>query len=150
MLAIPLIAQRDASHAAPAAQATDIKYECLPATRASELTGKQGCVAGKVFRISTLKSGAIHLSLCPPKKNCSFQVSVPKGDLKKVGDVYHLQGKFVAFVGDVTISRNHPQLAVHRREQIHVTAGSPPPEFDAASSQPNSKSTPARRRERAW
>jgi hypothetical protein len=147
LLATPLIAQQGAS---PAAPITDMKVECLPASRGSELIGKHGCVAGKVFRISTLKSGAVHLSLCPPKKQCSFHTAVSEHDRETVGDLYRLQGKFVAFVGDVVEYRNHPQLIVHSREQIHVTAGNPPPEFDAAQSKPNSKSTPGNKRDRAW
>lgn len=155
LLAIPFIAQQDASPAAtaqatPAAPITDMTVECIPASRASELIGKHGCVAGKVFRISTLKSGAVHLSLCPPKKHCSFHAAISEDDRKIVGDIYHLQGKFVAFVGDVIEYRNHPEIVVHARHQIHVTAGSPPLEFDSAQSRPNRQSTPTSRRERAW
>lgn len=154
LLSIPLIAQTGAGNAAPAqAVATPIatlKVECLPASRASELIGKHGCVAGKVFRISTLKSGAVHLSLCPPKKHCSFHAAVSRRDRETVGDVYHLQGKFVAFVGEVIEYRNRPEIVVHARGQIHVTAGSPPQEFDSAQSKPNRQSTPTGKRERAW
>jgi len=147
LFAMPLVAQQGAS---PEAPITNMKVECLPASRGSELIGKHGCVAGRVFRISTLKGGAIHLSLCPPKKQCSFHAAVSERDRESVGDLYRLQGKFVAFVGDVIEYRNHPQLIVHSREQIHVTAGNPPPEFDSAQSKPNRQSTPASKNPRAW
>jgi len=55
-----------------------MRVECTPASRASELTGKHGCVAGRVFRVTTTKRGDTHLSLCPGRSRggatCSFHV----------------------------------------------------------------------------
>jgi hypothetical protein len=153
LLAVPALAQQSSSPAAPpqpASPTTEIKVECLPASRASELIGKHGCVAGKVFGVTALKNGTTHLALCPPRSHCSFHAAVFKRDRETVGDLYYLRGKLVAFVGEVTTYRGHPEIVVHDHAQIHVTAGNPPPEFDAAQSKPSTKSTPGNKRGRAW
>jgi hypothetical protein len=161
LLAIPALAQQSSSPVAPALPAsqlspspsspvTEIKVECLPASRASELIGKHGCVAGKVFRVSALKNGATHLSLCPPKSECSFHAAVLAHDRETVGDISYLHGKLVALVGDVTSYRGDPEIIVRDSKQIHVASGAPPKEFDAARAKPSGKSMPGSKRDRAW
>jgi hypothetical protein len=127
---------------------TDLKIECLPASKATELIGQHGCVAGRVFRVTTAKSGNQHIGLCPPKSGCSFHAAVSRHDRDKVGDLSYLRGKYVAFDGDVTDFRGHPRIVVRDREQIHVTAGNPPSEFDSAQSRP--KGSSGGRNGRAW
>jgi hypothetical protein len=161
LLAIPALAQQSSSPAAPAQPAaqvvpdpsspmTKIKVECLPAARASELIGKHGCVAGKVFRVTALKNGTTHLSLCPPNSDCSFHASVFTGDRETIGDLSYLHGRLVALVGDVTSYHGDPEIILRDSKQIHVAAGSPPAEFDASQAKPSSKSTPGSKRGRAW
>ncbi len=116
------------------------------------MIGKHGCVAGKVFRVTVRKSGNTHLSLCPSRK-CSFQAVVSKRDRASVGDLAYLRDRYVAVLGDVTLSRSgHPIIAVNDREQIRVAAGDPPPEFDAAQSKPASHGRPSSfgKGDRAW
>ena len=160
LLAIPALAQQSSSPTVPTQPAvqvvpnpsspvTEIKVECLPASRASELIGKHGCVAGKVFRVTALKNGTTHLSL-PPKSDCSFHASVFTDDRETIGDLSYLHGRLVALVGDVTSNHGDPEIIVHDSKQIHVAAGSPPAEFDAAQAKPSSKSTPGSKRGRAW
>jgi hypothetical protein len=162
LLAIPVLAQQSASPAVPerstsqAAQKpespiTEIKVECLPASRASELIDKHGCVAGRVFRVTHPKNGSTHLSLCPPKRDCSFHAVVFEHDHANVGDLTYLHGKFVAFVGDITSYRGKPEIVIKDRRQIHVTAGNPPSEFDAAQPTPLTTGQPTSgKRGRAW
>ncbi len=133
-------------------QSRELQIECTPAWRASELIGNHGCVAGKVFRVTIRKSGNTHLSLCPGRK-CSFQAVISKHDRGNVGDLSYLRGRVIAVLGDVTQSRGgHPVIVVKAREQIRVTAGDPPPEFDAAQAKPatNGKVTSFSKRNRAW
>jgi len=144
--------------AAPAAQAAgsqasdadELKVECVPASRASELIGQHGCVAGKVFRVTTSKNGNQHISLCPPKGPCSFHAAISSRDRNNVGDISYLRGKIVALVGDVTDFRGHPRIVLKSREQIHVTAGNPPPEFDASRSRSSGKTGQSGKQGRAW
>jgi hypothetical protein len=155
LLAIPVLAQQSASSAAPAAQysaATEIKVECLPASRAGELLDKHGCVAGKVFRVTTPQNGTTHISLCPPKSGCSFHAVVFASDREKVGDLSYLHGKFVAFVGDITNYRGHPEIVIKDRQQVQVAASDPPPQFDAAQPKPinNGAASRSNTRGRAW
>lgn len=117
----------------PKALATsDLKIECVSASKAAGLTGQHGCVAGRVIRVTTAKSGSQNIALCPPKSGCSFHAAVSRRDREKVGDLTYLRGKYVAFSGDITDFRGHPRIVLRDREQIHVAAGNPPPEFDSA------------------
>lgn len=121
------------------ATAEDWKVECLPATRAAELLGQTGCIAGRVFGYSLAKNGNQHLTLCPPRQACSFHVVIARRERDAVGDMSHLRGKLVSVNGPVTNYRGHPRIVVRQRDQIHVVAGSPPPEFDVAQPHPPAK-----------
>ncbi len=121
----------------PLPPAPEVQVECVSAERASELNGRYGCVSGKVYRVHSAKNGSIHLSLCSQRGLCSFSAVVRPADLGNVGDVYALRGKLVAITGRVSQNRRgHPQIAVKSREQLHVTAGNPPPESDPALANP--------------
>ncbi len=131
------------------AQLRELQVECTPASHALELVGGHGCVAGRVFRVTVHKSGNTHLSLCPSHK-CSFQAVISKRSRGKVGDLSYLRGRIIAVQGDVTESRSgRPVIFVKDREQVRVAAGDPPPDFDAAQSQPR-KSAYSVKRNRAW
>jgi hypothetical protein len=123
--------------------------ECTPASRASELNGKHGCVAGKVFRVTTTKRGDTHLSLCPSRSRggaeCSFRVAAREQDRSSVGDLAYLRGKTIAVVGDVTEFRGHPQIIIHEKEQLQVAAGYAPQDFDASQRRPGGKGIPGAR-----
>ena len=141
--------------AAPAppqpAPENEIKVECLPASRASELIDKHGCVGGKVFRVTSAKSGT-HISLCQPQTECSFHVFIRADDRETVGDLSYLHGKLIAVVGDVTRYRGHPEVIVKDRRQIRVLAADPPKQFDADQSKPatGGQSPYGSKRGRAW
>jgi len=168
LLAVPALAQQSASPAVPpealapkpgstASTSTvsgstinKTRIECAPASRASDLIGKHGCVAGRVFRVTTRKTGNSHLYLCPSRSKCSFQAVAFTRDRSKVGDLTYLHGKLIAVVGDVVDYRGHPEIVVKDIEQIRVAAGDPSPEFDAAQAKPNSRSGSSSKRTRAW
>jgi hypothetical protein len=127
-----------------------LHVDCTPASRASELTGKHGCVAGRVFRVTTTKRGDTHLSLCPGGRSrggatCSFHVVAKARDTGSVGDLAYLRGKIVAVVGDVTEFRGHPEIVVRDKEQLQVAAGEAPQEFDASQRRPGGRGIPGAR-----
>ena len=139
-----------AQPAPPPAESRPLQVVCTSASHASELIGKNGCVAGRVFRVTIRKTGNTHLSLCPSRK-CSFQAVVSARNRAKVGDLSYLHGKFIAVIGDVTASRaGHPVIAVKDRQQIRVAAGDPPPEFDSAQAKPFSTGQRGSKRGSAW
>jgi hypothetical protein len=123
--------------------------ECTPASRASELDGKHGCVAGKVFRITTTKRGDTHLSLCPARSHggaeCSFRVVARGRDSSSIGDLAYLRGRIIAVVGDVTEFRSHPQIIIQEKEQLQVAASEAPQDFDASQRRPGGKGIPGAR-----
>src|ERR1022692_2248010 len=51
---------------------TEMSVECLPASRASELIGKNGRVAGRRCLVTPTKQCATHLSLCPGRSYFFF------------------------------------------------------------------------------
>lgn len=154
-------AQRAEQAAGPPPGAMDsaaqppMDVECIPATRAGELLGKHGCIAGRVTRVTTLHSGALQLSLCPPHKKCAFHAVVPAPDVHSMGDLGDmrmLRGKIVALVGDVSEYHGHPQLLLRERQQLRIAADYSP-EFDSAQSMPakDRKFTiPGFHNERSW
>ena len=141
---------------APAIQPTTVsvslpplQVDCTPAAQASQLTGKRGCVAGRVFRITTTKHGDTHLSLCPSRRNgganCSFHVIAKAHDSGSVGDLAYLRGRIIAVVGDVKDYRGHPEIIVRDKEQLQVAADEAPPEFDAGQRRPGGRGIPGAR-----
>ena len=155
LFAVPVLAHQSASPAsppepnaqpAPKPAVSKLRIECTPASSASDLIGKHGCVAGRVFRVTTRKSGNTHLHLCPSRSKCSFQAVAHARDRRKVGDLTYLRGKLIAVVGDVVDYRGHPEIVVKDIEQIRVAASDPSPEFDATQAKPKptpTASTPA-------
>ena len=159
LVTVPAFAQQDSVPArdVPRAEVVskteipvhDMQVECTPASRASELIGSRGCVSGRVFRVTTSKSGATHIALCPRRK-CTFQAVVRPRDRNSVGDLSYLQGKFVGVLGGVVEFRGHPQILINDRQQIRAAAGDPPPEFDAAQPRASNGQGLHGKRERAW
>lgn len=161
LLAIPAMAQPDAVQAAseppaivqPVASTAvalpPLQVDCAPASQASALTGKRGCVAGRVFLITTTKRGDTHLSLCPSRRrggaNCSFHVIAQARDSGSVGDLAYLHGKIIAVVGDVKNYRGHPEIIVRDKEQLQVAADDAPQEFDAGQRRPGGRGIPGAR-----
>ena len=132
------------------AAARELKVECVPASRATELNGQHGCIAGKVFRVAMSKNGNQHISLCPARSGCSFNAAISRHDHDKVGDVTYLRGKYVALVGNVMDFRGHPRMIIKDREQIHVTADNPPGEFDPAQPRAAARNGQTSKSYRAW
>jgi hypothetical protein len=156
LLALPALAQaapEQASSAQTAAEASaalaQMRIECTPAGHAAALIGKHGCVAGRVFRITTTRHGATHLSLCPSRRRCSFHVVVRARDGRSVGDLEYLHGKLIAVVGNVTQYRGHPRIVVTDKQQIQIAADQGSPEFDASRAWLGGKGY-SRRHARAW
>jgi hypothetical protein len=147
---LPASQDSGAQTATPGATLQSMRIECTPASRAQELMGTHGCVAGRVFRATTTRRGDTHLSLCPGRRKCSFHAVVLARDRHAVGDLLYLRGKIVAIVGDVTEYRDHPVIVVRDKQQIQVTAGDTPPEFDAAQPRPMRKGFPRSGNSRAW
>jgi len=130
---------------------TELRVECVDPSRAFELIGKHGCIAGKVSRVSSQKNGNTHISFFQPHSDDKFRVVIFAEDRDKVGDLSYLHGRIVVFLGDVTKHRGQPELIVKDREQLRVTAGDPPPEFDASHAKGKSTGQALHNsRTRAW
>jgi hypothetical protein len=142
------IQTQESSHSKPVAK--EVQVQCLPASRASELMDKHGCIAGRVFRVTSSKSGNTRIALCPNRNACKFHAVVFSRDRDNFGDLGYLHGRAIAILGDITEYRGGPQIVITSREQIKVVAVNPPPEFDAAKGTPSGKSNFDRPHTRAW
>ncbi|HVJ05797.1 MAG TPA: hypothetical protein VM578_09000 [Candidatus Saccharimonadales bacterium] len=130
---------------------TNVRVECVDPSRAFELIDKYGCIAGRVSRVSSQKNGNTHISLIQLHSDEKFRVVIFAEDRDKVGDLSYLHGRVVVFLGDVTSHRGQPELIVKNREQLRVTAGNPPPEFDASRTKGKSTGQALHNsRTRAW
>ena len=122
-LPCPLIAQQARSrpparrrkpwHSATQSPTLNVS-SALPASRASELIGKHGCVAGKVFRDhhAEQRRHSTSRSARPQKQLLVSRGSPGATRQRATWRLDHLRGKIVALVGDVTEYRGHPEIFV--------------------------------------
>jgi hypothetical protein len=162
LLSMPVLAQKPAPAPAqqPAASTQEgppitesLRVECSAASQAQSLIGQNGCVAGKVLQVNVGKNGNVHLHLCPAHSGCYFHAVVHSHDRARVGDLTYLRGRIVAFTGPITSYREHPQIVIRSREQVHVAAGETPSQFDADRTSPvvNPEAPPhGTKHEKAW
>jgi hypothetical protein len=118
-----------------AEQLQQLRVECTAPSQAATLVGTHACVAGRVYRVTTTRHGAIHLSLCPAHSKCSFHVMTLPRDRGKLDDLAFLQGKIVAVVGNVRLYRGRPAIELRQREQLQVAADDAI-EYDASAPRP--------------
>ncbi|PSH05273.1 MAG: hypothetical protein CXZ00_03745 [Acidobacteria bacterium] len=147
----PSLVEQPAPNAASSSPVTTVQVECLPPSRASELLDKHGCVAGKVFRVSSQKNGNLRIFFGPNHDECEFQAVVFARDRDSLGDLSYLHGRLVAVIGEVIEYRDHAEIVVKDRKQIQVAATDPPKQFDADQSRPGFGSAHrGGKRGRAW
>jgi hypothetical protein len=126
--------------------------ECAPAAQAAALANQQGCVAGRVYRITEGKTGVVRLGLCAPRTpDCDFQAVIHARDRDHVGNVSYLRGRYIAVTGIITIPRGHPQIRIREREQLHIAGSDTPTAFDADKAvAPLNPQAPRGNKLRAW
>jgi hypothetical protein len=101
---------------------------CIPPNQAAKHVGETKCVRGKVTRIQRADDGAHYLQFCEEVAgNCSFSAVVFAEDLRHVGDIRQLQGKFIEVHGDVKDSDRGTQIIVSDAWQLKGEASSIPP-----------------------
>lgn len=100
---------------------------CISPAQAAKHVGETKCVSGKVTRIEQADDGAHYLQLCQDSKNCSFSAVIFPEDLRHIGDVRQLQGKFIEVHGDVKEHDSGTEIIVTDAWQLKGEAASIPP-----------------------
>ncbi len=101
---------------------------CISPNQAAKHIGETKCVSGKVTRIERDSDGANHLEFCQEDgRSCSFAAVIFPEDLRHIGDVRQLQGKFVEVHGDVKDYEGGTQIVVSDAWQLKGEASSIPP-----------------------
>ncbi len=100
---------------------------CISPNQASKHIGETKCVSGKVVHIAQGADGEHSLEFCQNSKNCSFAAVIFPEDLRHIGDVRQLQGKFIEVHGDLKEHNGRPEIIVSQAWQLKGEASSIPP-----------------------
>jgi hypothetical protein len=101
---------------------------CISPNQAAKHIGETKCVSGKVTRIEQDNNGAHYLQFCQEdSKNCSFAAVIFPEDLRHIGDVRQLQGKFIEVHGDMKEYNGGAEIVVSDAWQLKGEASSIPP-----------------------
>ena len=105
-----------------------IRAACISPSQAAKHIGETKCVSGKVTRIEQSDDGASYLQFCQEDaKSCSFAAVIFPEDLRHIGDVRQLQGKFVEVHGDMKEYKGGTEIVVSDSWQLKGEASSIPP-----------------------
>ena len=93
---------------------------CTPFEKAKDLIGQQGCVVGRVVKVSQSQAGNTYVNFCREYRGCGFSVvSLKKDD--SLGDLRDLQGKMVEFHGTIENYEGQPEIKLTSRGQMRLT-----------------------------
>lgn len=91
---------------------------CVEIKQAGAHAGEQACVAGRVLRVYTSKSGNTFLDFCEDYRSCPFTSIVFASDRSNFGDLTALQGHNVELRGKIQVYRDQPEIVLKAASQI--------------------------------
>lgn len=91
---------------------------CVEIKQAGAHAGEQACVAGRVLRVYTSKSGNTFLDFCEDYRSCPFTSIVFASDRSNFGDLTALQGHYVELRGKIQVYRDQPEIVLKAASQI--------------------------------
>ena len=97
------------------------KVECTPVKKAKELLGKEGCVVGRVVKVSESRAGNVFVNFCSDYRNCGFSAVALKSTGGQLGDLHDLEGKVVEFHGPVEDYEGQPEIKLKARDQLRIS-----------------------------
>ncbi|MCB1276714.1 hypothetical protein [Prosthecobacter sp.] len=121
-----------------------------PDSEAANHIGEEASVTGKVFGVSTSKTGTTYVNLGGNFPQHTFAGVIFVSKQADVGDVKQYEGKEVSLTGRITLSRDaskKPQILISKPEQIKLTisadsAPAPTPPATTANSSTPDAATP--------
>lgn len=91
---------------------------CVDIKQAGAHAGEQACVAGRVLRVYTSKSGNTFLDFCDNYRTCPFTSIVFAPDRANFGDLTTLQGRKVELHGRIQMYHDQPEIVLKEASQI--------------------------------
>jgi hypothetical protein len=96
--------------------------DCLPIGETSKHVGETKCIIGKVLHVKVGPKRVHLIGFCEDRAACPFSVVVLASDLKDVGDVRRLEGRFIEIHGPVKPYGGRAEIILNRVGQL--TGGS--------------------------
>lgn len=93
---------------------------CLAVRDAGRHTGENTCVAGRVLRVFTSRSGTTFLDFCQDYRNCPFASVIFAKDRSKFGNLGSLEGRKVQILGEITTYNGRAEIIIRDPKQIRV------------------------------
>jgi hypothetical protein len=91
---------------------------CVDFHDAAAHSGEVGCVAGRVLRVYTSRSGNTFLDFCSDYRSCPFTSVVFSTDKSKFGNLQSLAGRRIEIHGAITIYQQKPEIIIRDPDQI--------------------------------
>jgi hypothetical protein len=91
---------------------------CIDFHDAARHAGQTGCVAGRVLRVYTSRSGNTFLDFCSDYRGCPFTSVIFSSDRGKFGNLQALSGQRIEIHGDITAYQDKPEIIIRDPDQI--------------------------------
>ncbi len=91
---------------------------CLDLESAAKHTGENSCVAARVLRVFTSRSGNTFLDFCSDYRQCPFTTIIFASDRSRFGNLSALEGRRVEIRGEITSYKGRAEIIVHHPKQI--------------------------------
>lgn len=96
----------------------DASGVCLELNQAAAHSGEQACVAGRVLKVFTSRSGTTFLDFCSDYRNCPFTSVIFGSDREKFGNLESLTGRQIEVRGTIKPYHSHPEIVISDPGQI--------------------------------
>ena len=94
---------------------------CLSIRKAGLHTGENSCVAGRVLRVFTSRSGNTFLDFCEDYRTCPFTSVIFASDRSRFGNLGSLQGREVEILGAIKTYNGRAEIVVQDPKQIRLS-----------------------------
>jgi hypothetical protein len=91
---------------------------CLELDQAGSHPGEQACVAGRVLKVFTSRSGTTFLDFCGDYRNCPFTSVIFGSDRQKFGNLETLTGHQIEIRGTIKQYNGRPEIVISDPGQI--------------------------------
>ncbi|HUZ47013.1 MAG TPA: hypothetical protein VMW54_10295 [Terriglobia bacterium] len=93
---------------------------CLDLQSAGKHTGENNCVAARVLRVFTSRSGSTFLDFCADYRKCPFTSVIFASDRSQFGNLSALEGRKVEIRGEITSYNGRAEIIIHNPRQVRA------------------------------
>ena len=105
---------------APRATEPSPENGCLDLETARGHTGENSCVAARVLRVFTSRSGNTFLDFCADYRKCPFTSVIFASDRSQFGNLSALEGRKVEIRGEITSYNGRAEIIIHNPQQVRA------------------------------